>query len=575
MNRTLLIAVLLVLATAAVYGQTLGFDFVNFDDPEYITENPMVKRGLTVEGLRWAFTTRTAQNWHPLTWLSLMADASLHGADSARGFHLTNLLLHALNAVGLFLLLRALTGATWRSAAVAGFFALHPLHVESVAWITERKDVLSQLLALLASFAYLRWARRGRRLDYVLALMLLALGLTAKQMLVTLPLLWLLLEYWPLERLQRAALRPRILLAALPGLLLAAGAVGLTLAAQTRRAALMPLDERLTNALVAHARYLGKALWPVGLSVHYPHPSMPGGEALASWQVFGALLLLLVISAAVWRWRRQRWLTVGWLWYLCAMVPVIGFVQVGEQAMADRYAYLPFLGLYLMAVWGLGVLAEAVAARGIASARRLAAGLTCLALAACLLGAQARARVWRDSVTLWESALSAPPVHPKALYNLGLAHSRAGRFDEAVRRFREALAVHPDYLKAWNNLGMAEEGRGDADAARAAYEEALRRDPRQMKALVNLSGLLAREGDLEGAITARRRAVALAPEDPAGHNNLGALLAQAGRLEAAVLEFRTVLRLKPGDADARRNLALALRLLDSRKEQGPPPETDP
>ncbi|MBM4117531.1 tetratricopeptide repeat protein [bacterium] len=568
MKPSLFVPILLVLAVLTAYGQTLGFDFVNFDDPDYVTENPLVARGLSGEGLRWAFTTHHAQNYHPLTWASLMLDAQLFGVKSARGFHLTNLLLHALNALLLFWLLRALTGALWKSALVAGFLALHPLHVESVAWIAERKDVLSQAFALGATLAWLRWARSGRPRDYALALALLALGLLAKQMLVTLPLLWLLLDFWPLGRLCNAATRRQAaglarrqaLLEKLPALALSAGAIALTLAAQTRRAALLPVDDRLANAVVATARYLGKLVWPHPLSALYPHPAMAGGEPLAVWQIGGALVLIAALSAAAFRFRRLGWPFVGWFWFLGALVPVIGIVQVGEQAMADRYAYLPFIGLYLALVWGIGAWLEGPGRRW----RDPAAVLAVLALFACLIGTRERANAWRDSIALGERAREVKPVHPKMLYNLGLAYADAHRYPEAAGSFTAALAISPDYAKALNNLGQTYEAMGKLDGARGAYQTAVAKDPDFALARINLSRLLAKAGDMDGAIAQRIRAVALDPDDAAGRNNLGALLAQAGRFEEAVTQFRAALAIDPGNAEARRNLEVALRLIEQR-----------
>lgn len=573
MKPGLFLPILLVLAVLAAYGHTLGFDFVNFDDPDYVSENPIVARGLSGEGIAWAFTTHHAQNYHPLTWLSLMLDAQLFGAQSARGFHFTNLLLHALNALLLFWLLRALTGTFWRSALVAGLFALHPLHVESVAWIAERKDVFSLAFALAATLAWLRWARGGRARFYALALALLALGLLAKQMLVTLPLLWLLLDFWPLGRLCTAATRRQAaglarrqaLLEKLPALALSAGAIGLTLAAQTRRAALLPLDDRLANAAVSTARYLGKLFWPHPLSVLYPHPAMAGGEPLTSLQIGGALLLIALLSAAAFRFRRLGWPFVGWFWFLGALVPVIGIVQVGEQAMADRYAYLPFIGLYLALVWGIGDWLEGAGRRW----RDPAAVIAVLALFAGLIATRTRAEVWRDSVALGESARDVKPVHPKMLYNLGLAYADARRYPEAASSFAAALAITPDYAKALNNLGQTYEAMGKLEGARGAYATAVAKDPDFALARVNLSRLLAKAGDMDGAIEQRVRAVALDPEDTAGRNNLGALFAQAGRFEEAVTQFRAALSLEPGNAEARRNLEMALRLIEQRGAPAP------
>jgi Flp pilus assembly protein TadD len=287
--------------------------------------------------------------------------------------------------------------------------------------------------------------------------------------------------------------------------------------------------------------------------------------------VGGGLLLLLMISAGVWRLRSLRWLTVGWLWFLIAMLPVVGIVQVGEQAMADRYAYLPLIGLYILLAWGLAAIVE----RTPAFMARLVPALALLALLACAGGSFARVPVWRNSVTLWEAAAEAPPVHPKALYNLGLAHSRAGRYEEAIARFEGALALQPDYVKALNNLGLAREKRGDLDGARQAYTRALNHEPRHLQALINYSGLLTRAGDLPGAIELRRRAVAIDPESAVGRNNLGALLAQTGQFDEAEREFRFALRLEPGNQDARRNLALLARIRQADEKKDPPPGASP
>jgi tetratricopeptide (TPR) repeat protein len=421
--------------TACAYHQVIGNSFVQYDDQNYVSGNPIVLKGLTSESVAWAFSALHASNWHPLTWLSHMLDVEMFGTDPS-GHHAVNLLFHVLNSVLLFAVLCQATGEPWKSVFVAALFAVHPLHVESVAWVAERKDVLSTFFWMLTMWAYSRYAVRPRTSVYLLALLFFALGLLAKPMLVTLPFVLLLMDYWPLGRMARPVLPEaagrsgdtsiglrRILLEKVPFLLLSAGSCVMTLLAQSRArnvaSMLFPLGARVSNAVVAYARYIGKTLYPSSLAIFYPHPL----HTLPAWEVAGALLLLAAASWVAVRYRgRMPFLAVGWFWYLGTLVPVIGIVQVGEQAVADRYTYVPLIGIFLMLSWGAGELArrfripwQAVAASG---------GALVLLLAALTWN---QVRHWKDSVSLFRHAVEVTENNPRMMHALGIALESRGR----------------------------------------------------------------------------------------------------------------------------------------------------
>jgi hypothetical protein len=439
----LAVALVLSLLAALPYLAVGGLDaFINMDDDVYVYENPRVLKGLTIEGVRWAFTAFHISNWHPLTWLSHMTDVTIFGND-ARGHHLVNILLHSLNTSLLFLSLFRMTAALWRSALVAALFALHPLHIESVAWIAERKDVLSGLFFMLVLLAYEWYVRRGGRRRYLLVALFLALGLMAKPMLVTVPFLLLLLDLWPLGRTAWAApagggegspVSPgRLLWEKVPLLALALVSSGITFLAQRAGGAIKTLefigtDLRLANVAVSYVAYIGKTLWPLSLSMYYPFPpEMPPG-----WKVGGAVLVTAAVTAAAVFLRRRPYFLVGWLWYLGMLVPVIGLVQVGDQAMADRYAYLPLTGLFVMAVWGS---AELLRGRR----RRWSVGAAAGVLLILTPLAARQAGYWKDSITLFSHALSVAPGSHIIHNNLANSLVRAGRTNEAITHYREAL----------------------------------------------------------------------------------------------------------------------------------------
>ena len=483
-----LVAAGLVLAVLAVYAPLRTFDYVSYDDPTYVVLNPMVNRGLTLEGIAWAFTSSRASNWHPLTWISLMLDASLFGA-SPGVFHAVNVIIHAVNAVLLLALLWGLTGALWRSAAVAGFFALHPLHVESVAWIAERKDVLSALFGLLTIGAYAAWTREPRPRRYAIALGLFALGLTAKPMLVTWPFVLLLLDYWPLGR-AAAAPMGRLVREKLPFFALSAASCAATFLAQRAGGAvqdteLYPFLPRLANALVSCAEYAWKAFWPHPLAFFYPYPAqVPLGKTAVA-AAFLALVSALVAREA----RRAPYAPVGWLFYLGTLVPVIGLVQVGNQRMADRYTYLPYIGLFVLVVWWLS---DRFASSE--PGRRALAAAGAAALVGCAALASRQVRVWKDSITLYEHAVSAVPDNHAAHQNLGAAVYQLGQAEAAAAHFREVVRIRPDWAPGHHSLGAAMLSSGRGEEAVRELAESVRLLPSRVDYRIDLAIALRAQG---------------------------------------------------------------------------------
>ena len=604
-RRTISICLLLAAVTLAAFWPVAKCDFIDFDDPEYVTENEQVARGLSWNGVLWAFQTGHAANWHPLTWLSHMLDVQLFGLNPM-GHHLTNLVFHIANTLLLFLVLKRMTGALWRSAFVAGLFALHPLHVESVAWVSERKDVLSGFFFMLTLWAYVRYAEEARvsslkskgaesvssvegqssrtetsavrtgnpessiqdrthRISnhagryYALTLVLFALGLMSKPMLVTLPFVLLLLDYWPLRRLQLSGSAPRsplprLILEKLPFFTLAAASSALTFLVQTRAGAVGPLAgfslmQRIANATVAYTSYLAKTLWPARLAVFYPLPaSLPAIDVTVACAVL-LLVMVWVIASA----RRSPHLIVGWLWFVVMLVPVIGLVKVGMQQMADRYTYLPLVGVFVAVVWE-------ISDRLSASPLRLpvlgaAAGA---ALLACVLATGTQLNHWRDSERLFRHALGATQDNYLAHNNLGFALFTRGEIDEAIRHYETALRINPLYEDAHSNLGRALSERGKYDEAAAHFETTLRLRPDDVKAHNNLGNVLALQGKHEQAVIHFAEAVRPNPDHANAHNNLALSYGRLGRTGQAIAHYREALRSQPDFVAALNNLAWTL-----------------
>jgi protein O-mannosyl-transferase len=553
-HRTWALCALLALAVVLVFGRTCWHDFVNFDDDAYVYDNPRVTAGLTGQSAAWAFTAFHANNWHPLTWLSHQLDCQWYGSRLAAGHHLTNVVLHAAAVIVLFLVLRSMTGRFWPCALAAAMFAVHPLRVESVAWVSERKDLLSGLFFLLALAAYLGYARRpfawGR---YLLLMATFALGLMAKPMVVTLPIVLLLLDYWPLSRLEDVAARRRVVLEKLPLLALSAASCVVTSLAQ--RHAVVPLDvvplgPRIANALISCVAYVGQLCYPAGLATFYPLPE----SGAPWWKAVAALFVLVGVSVAAWLARRRcPYLLVGWAWYLVMLMPVIGVVQVGAQAMADRYTYLPEIGLGIAMAWGLAD----VAARQ--PVRRWAFGaLAGAVVLAWMLVAWRQTAYWRNGETLWTRTLACTSQNVFAHNNLGIMLAQHGDIEGAIRQYRLAMAINPDSPIPHNNLGNALVACGRFDEAVAAFCKVLALSPEYASAHMNLSIALACRGHIEAAVGECRRAIALDPTNANAHNNLGIFLCRCGRFDAAVGEFRAALAIKPDHAGAHGNLGAAL-----------------
>jgi Flp pilus assembly protein TadD len=540
-----------------LYGRVARFSFV-FDDIALVVENPHIARGLGWEGLRAAITETYVSSWHPLTALSHMLDRDLFGLAPA-GHHLVNVALHAANSVLLLVVLHAMTGDFWPAAAVAALFAIHPLHVESVAWVSERKDVLSTFFWFLTMAAYLRYSLRPAVGRYLLVAALLGLGLMAKATLVTLPCVLLLLDVWPLGRWARARGRPgasaarRWLVAEkLPLLVLSAAASVATVLAQRRGGALqpmaaVPLEARVDNAIVAYVAYLGKAIWPAGLACFYPHPAIAATDATAVLRgpAFRAALVLAGISAGVARAApRAPYLAVGWLWYLGTLVPMIGLVQVGAQAMADRYTYVPLVGIFIMVAWSLRDLTA-----GRPAARRLVVAGAVLALAGCAGVTWVQVGQWRDSETLYTHALDVTADNYLAHYNLGNALLREGKVREAKLHFERAIAIQPAQPGAHNNLGAILQQEGNLQEAAAHFALVLRMQPDHAGAHNNLGNVLFRLGRFDEAEEHFAQAIALQPDFAAAHTGLGNALVRQGRLDEAAREYAEAIRLRPDSAD--------------------------
>ncbi len=550
LSAALAVCGLLLLTVVMLFCRTVNFGFVNFDDNLYVYDNPQVKSGLTAEGIVWAFTTNCARNWHPLTWLSHMLDCQFYGLESG-GHHWTSVLLHAAAAILLFLVLWRMTGDLWPSAFVAALFAIHPLRVESVAWVAERKDVLSGLFFMLTLGAYVGYVHRPFSLfRYLTVVALFALGLMAKPMLVTLPLVLLLLDYWPLGRFAKPW---RLVVEKLPMLALSAAACVATRLAQSEAVKSIEdisLTSRVENALVSYVSYLGNFFYPAGLAAFYPHP----GDRLPLWQVAGALLLLVCISVGVLACRRRcPYLLVGWLWYLGMLVPVIGLVQVGHQAMADRYTYLPQIGLAMALVWGANRAIVSWPHRawlcGVASALAMAALMGCT---------WRQTSYWRDSETLWNHTLACTSRNALAHFNLGGALYKQGRVAEAIVHFREVLAITPGQAVVHGDLGIALADQKKYDEAMAEYHKALQIKPDYVDVYNNLGVALYDQGRVAEAIAQYRKALDIDPRYARAHYNLGNALSADSQFDEAIAEYQQTLKIRSDYSAARDKLGLLL-----------------
>jgi Flp pilus assembly protein TadD len=616
--------------TWLVFGQTIAHQFVTYDDPQYVYENAKVAAGLSPESALWAFTHTVGGNWHPLTVISHMLDCQLYGLKPA-GHHFTSVLLHSVAVILLFLVLRRMTGTLWQSAFVAALFAIHPLHVESVAWISERKDLLSAVFFMLTLGAYIRYVHKFSFTSYILVLLMFAFGLMSKPMLVTVPFVLLLLDYWPLKRFprevptkldqqrraeDRASIR-RILLEKIPLLLLSFGSCAATLLAQRHfidPIGHLSLMDRFSNSAVATVIYLRQLVWPFGLSVFYPHPR----HSLSVLQVLVAALFLIAVSAAAFMYRRRHpYFLTAWFWFLGMLVPVSGIIQVGEQAHADRYMYLPQIGLFIIVTW---LAADSVSSwryRRILLATAMASSILLL-----MYSAWKQTSYWRDGRTLWTHALAVNPqndtayisfcdldlrenrlddavfharkaleirpdsadahsrlgvalsasgqneeaslhfkkalethqIRPRTHYNIATLLLNSGHIDEAIAEFNRELQIQPEFVEAHNNLGIALTSKGEFDGALAHFQKALELDPHLPKVHHNIAMILLRQGQLDQAIAHLQKELQVNPASAEAHNDLGIAWSQQGRIDQAITEWQKTLELQPGNLNAYCNL---------------------
>jgi Tfp pilus assembly protein PilF len=595
-NPTFLICLLLAACTCALYWQVGSHDFITFDDNVYVTQNIHVLSGFTNRNVLWALTDSSTGTCHPLTWLSLMLDSQLFGV-SAGAFHLTNLFFHVVNTVLLFLIFFRMTGARLRSAFVAAMFAFHPLHVESVAWAAERKDVLSTFFGFLSMWAYVRSVEQPiLKKWFALSLLFFTLGLLAKPMLVTLPFVFLLLDSWPLTRTQKNASLTwsRLVREKIPFFALSLISCVLTFSTQQKAGAIpsiehIPLLSRVSNASISYFEYLAKMFWPRDLAIIYPYSLHP-----PVWEVIKSAIFVIGVSLfALRRARIQPWLPVGWFWYLGTLIPVIGLIQVGSQAMADRYTYVPLIGLFVMIAWSIPISWEN------RSKPPWVIGVTMAGVAALAGSATVswfQIQNWQDSVTLFEHALEVTSDNPVAESSLGFAFVRQGKLQdaiahynaalrinpnyaqahnnlgaalnaqkktgEAVDQFSEALRIRPDYIDARNNLALVLADQGKTEEAIQQFQEALRTHPDSAQVHDNLANTLVDEGKLAEAVDHYREALKINPDFADVHNNLGAVLAGQGKFQEAILQYTESLQINPNSAVARRNLEAAQKALN-------------
>lgn len=570
MRPSATICLLLISTTLLVFSQTVVFDFVTLDDTQYVVDNAHVHAGLTLDGLRWAITTGQESIWHPLTSISFLLDSQLFGLDPA-GYHATNVLLHIVNSLLLFAVLQFMTAARWRSALVAALFALHPLHVEPIAWVSQRKDVLSTCFALLTIWAYAAYAKRSSARRYLLTLLFLVLGLAAKPMLVTLPFVLLLLDYWPLHRRHAAPRQLNILLLdKIPMLALSATVCVITFAKQQASGAMgpgqsVPLMLRLANAAVSYVRYLGKMFVPTNLSVMYPHPNLPGGTAWTAWQITVAFAILLLITAAVLVAASRRYALVGWLWYLGTLVPVIGLVQVGRQAMADRYSYLPLIGPFILIVWTATDLINRWPRR-VALRVRLAATVSTLVLVTCASAAFIQTRHWRNSISLYTQSLRATAASPTLHNNLGMVYQLNSNFTDAEHHFRQVLDINPQHNNARYNLANLLQQQGKPDEATSHYRQILKHLPSHIPARTNLGVSLYTLGRFDEAIEQLSHGLRLDEDNATAHYSLANVFNSGGRTDQAIYHYHRALQIKPDFVNAMINLSAALGIKERYEE---------
>ena len=610
-----LIYLLLTVAALIAFWQVNQCDFINYDDPLYVTENIHVKSGITFGSIRWAFTTGHSANWHPVTWISHMLDVQLFGLKP-RWHHLTNLLFHIANTLLLFFVFCRMTKAPWKSAFVAALFALHPLHVESVAWVAERKDVLSTFFWMLTMGAYIHYVAHPRLKNYLLVLIFFALGLMSKPMLVTLPFVLLLMDYWPLQRFEQKesvrqtrtegsreqaqlhakkregksgktptgqgmvkeekpgdnkyqrALAFSVLREKIPLFALAALSCIVTYAVQQKGGAVGSIEAvspgiRIANAWVSYIIYIGKTIWPVNLAVYYPHPGL-----WPVWQALGAVLLLIAVTIPVIRTaKRLPYLTVGWLWFTGTLVPVIGIVQVGRQAMADRYTYIPLIGLFVMAAWGIPDLLKKWPPTRFPTLRKWALfAASGLVLPSLLIVTRIQAAYWRNDIALYEHSLKVTGPNDVILCNLGVVYGKAGNSAQAITDFDRAIEINPKSARAYHNLGVTYRKLGNYAQAITDFDRAIEINPEYAEAYYSRGVTHGKLGDHRQAISDYDRAIGINPELALAYINRGAAYHELGDQKQAISNYDRAIEINPKYAETYNNRGIAYGELGNRTQ---------
>ena len=572
-----IICLLLVVATLAVYWQVLDNGFVNYDDDMYVTENIRVQKGVTFDNLTWTVISTDASNWHPLTWISHMIDCQLYGLNP-KGHHLTSLLFHVANTLLLLLILVRMTGALWQSSFVAALFAIHPLHVESVAWVAERKDVLSTLFMMLTVWAYLLYVKKGKVRRYLLVVLFFVLGLMSKPMLVTLPFILLMLDFWPLGRLchiheslnvvtgqqtnERLGIF-RLLWEKVPFFALTVVSSVVTFIVQERSGAVKLLEQhsiqtRIINAFVAYIEYIVNMIWPVKLAVLYPHP----GNSLPLWKgVVAGLALVLITILVIRKARKVPYLAVGWFWYVVTLIPVIGIVQVGSQAMADRYTYITLIGLFVIIAWGANDLLSKWPNR-----KKWLGTLAAILLPVLIVLTWKQVQYWENSITLFKHTLKHTSNNVIIHNNLGTVLGKQGRIEEAIEHYLQALRLKPDYAKAHSNLGAAYDNSGMYKEAIEAYKKAIRINPDYAEPHYNLGLAYVNSGKYKEAIEAYKQALRINPDYAEAHSNLGLAYFNSGKYKEAIEACKKAIRIDPDYAKAHLGLGVTYGKLGKYKE---------
>lgn len=557
-----MICFLLSAAILIVYFQVRGFEFVNFDDPAYVLSNDLVKKGLSREGFQWAFQSISAGNWHPLTMISHMADVELYGMD-AGGHHWNNVLIHVVNSLLLFGVLRLMTGSVWRSGLAAGLFALHPLHVESVAWISERKDVLSTFFLMLTLWCYTHYVRNYKIVWYILTFLFFTLGLMSKPMLVTLPFILLLMDFWPIKRIGfgeksncgKFEFSTKVIWEKVPFLFLTLLFSVATFAVQRQIGAVeswnvYPLYDRIANAIVSYVLYLGKTVCPINLSVFYPRPS-----AWTWWQVFGSLLLLgLLTWISIRSAKKYPWLFVGWFWFVGTLVPVIGIVQVGLQAMADRYTYIPLIGIFIAFSWSLFEVFKRYQ-----FGRIVLVAFAAILLLNLTLGSFFQTQHWKNTRTLFEHAVSVDPGNYLAHTLLGADLMWDGETKKGLSHIQTALQLNPNYAKAHHVMGLFLFNIGETDKAARYFSRSVQLNEYDAESHNHLGIILAHQGNTADALMHFQKAIEIRPHMIEAYYNLGSFWARQGRYDDAIIYFKKALEIAPDDQYAAKYLEAALK----------------